>query len=103
MLNYRERSLRKRLLASTLCGLMTIAGTFIESPVVQAQGFSSFAASGTVVDAEGKPIAGATVTVRSLDQGFTQTAKTSTSGAYTIPELRNGTYQFTVEAPDFDT
>ncbi|WP_308815432.1 TonB-dependent receptor [Sphingomonas sp. GV3] len=103
MLNYRERSLRKRLLASTLCGLMTIAGTFIESPVVQAQGFSSFAASGTVVDAEGKPIAGATVTVLSLDQGFTQTAKTSTSGAYTIPELRNGTYQFTVEAPDFDT
>lgn len=67
-----------------------------------AQSFSSVNATGTVIDLQGKPIADAVVTIRSEDQGFTRTARTNGSGSFSIPELREGNYAFTVTAGGFD-
>ena len=56
-----------------------------------------------MLDTNGRPIIGARVTIRSIDQGFTRTVTTNNSGVYSIPELRQGRYQFTVEADGYDT
>ena len=94
---------RKRLLLSVAFGFgIAVTGAIAATPVA-AQGFTNFAATGTVVDEAGKPIAGATVTVRSVDQGFSRTATTGRDGTYQIPELPSGTYAFTVEASDYGT
>lgn len=82
--------------------MLVVGNTTIVS-TASAQGFSSFAATGSVVDAEGKPIAGATVVVRSTDQGFTRTVRTNGAGAFTVPELRTGNYTFSVEADGYDS
>lgn len=103
MLTNRKRSFRKGLLASAACGLLTITGAALVPCAAHAQGFTTFLGTGTVVDANGKPIEGATVTVRSQDQGFSRSATTSRDGTYSLPELRNGTYDFTVEAPGHET
>jgi hypothetical protein len=52
---------------------------------------------GTVVDAQGAIVAGATVTARNMDTGFTVTAKTSSAGLYALSNLPPGRYAVTVE------
>ena len=99
----KKRGLRKGLLASALCGLMTTTGLVALAPSASAQGFTSFAATRTVVDTDRKTNQGASVTLRSVGQGFTRSATTTRGGAYLIPELQNGDYDFTVEAPGFDS
>ena len=56
---------------------------------------------GTVVDPNGSVIAGATVTVTSIDKGITKTAKSSGEGAFQIPLLQPGAYRLEVEAQGF--
>jgi hypothetical protein len=98
------KGLRTKLLASVAIGMMAVAnvgGGLM--PAAEAQGFSSFSASGTVLDSSGRPIPKARVTIRSVDQGFTRTVTTNDNGVYGIPELRQGNYQFTVDADGYDT
>jgi predicted porin len=57
--------------------------------------------SGLVTDPSGAPVSGATVTVRNIGTGATQTASTDNSGRYQVPSLPLGHYEIRVKAPKF--
>jgi len=59
--------------------------------------------SGTVKDASGAVIAGATVTSKSLATGAERAAATGSIGQYQIPALMPGSYQITVTSGKFQT
>ena len=58
---------------------------------------------GTVTDASGAVIAGATVKVTSVDTGFTRQITTEASGDYVVPDLDPGRYSVTVDLAGFKT
>ncbi len=58
---------------------------------------------GTVSDASGALIPGATVTITDVQKGTVQTATTNGSGAWTIEHLIPDTYTVKVEAPSFSS
>ena len=58
--------------------------------------------SGTVVDATGAAIAGATVQVQSANTTV-QTAQSGTDGSFTVSGLSAGDYRFVVSNPGFET
>lgn len=66
-----------------------------------AQDYTNIAASGRVTAQDGAPIAGAEVRITSSDKGVSRTVTTDGTGAYTIPQLTPGNYDFTVAAPGF--
>src|SRR5437763_5526114 len=57
--------------------------------------------SGTVSDANGAAVPGATVTVTNLGTNQSSTATTSESGSFSVASLDPGTYSTPVEAPNF--
>src|SRR5215813_15422760 len=59
------------------------------------------AISGTVMDAAGSVIAGATVTVTNIDTGLVRNAQTTETGHFTVPVLPTGRYKVRVEAQGF--
>src|SRR5271165_4905204 len=61
------------------------------------------AISGTVKDASGAVIAGATVTAKSLATGAERSTKTGSIGQYLIPALTPGNYQVTISIEKFQT
>ena len=63
----------------------------------------SAAIVGTVVDASGAPIKGATVTATDQDHGTVRVAETNDSGAYNITRLTVGTYTLKVSSAGFQT
>src|SRR5437660_2267909 len=58
---------------------------------------------GTVSDASGALVAGATVKVRNVGTGQERTTTTSADGSYAIPELPIGTYAVTISQSGFQT
>ena len=58
---------------------------------------------GTVTDATGLAVSGATVTIKNTGTGLTRTVSTSDGGEYTVPELPIGVYSVTVEKSGFKT
>ena len=66
-------------------------------------GQSNGAISGTVLDASGAAIAGATVTVTQLVTGRQTTVTTNGSGDYVFPSLAPAHYNVKVTAPGFQT
>src|SRR3954453_14504531 len=58
---------------------------------------------GTVVDASGAPIKGASVTASDVDHGTQVTVLTNESGAYNLNRLAVGTYTLKVTSPGFQT
>jgi hypothetical protein len=68
---------------------------------VNAQSASSATITGQVVDPQGLVIANATVTATNVATGVAHSAKTTSSGNYTIPNLAPGTYNVKVDAPRF--
>jgi hypothetical protein len=58
---------------------------------------------GTVTDATGGAVPGATVTVHNVDTGLLRKTETQGDGSYRVPELPIGTYDVTVEKPGFQT
>ncbi len=58
---------------------------------------------GTVTDASGGPLPGATVTVRNRDTGQERRVVTNSRGAYTAPLLQIGTYRVTAALAGFGT
>jgi hypothetical protein len=63
--------------------------------------FSSADVLGTVTDATGAVLTGATVTIKNTGTGITRTAETSKTGEYLFTPLQIGTYEVTVEAKGF--
>ena len=74
-------------LAVTLAGAQTFRGTIL----------------GTVTDASGANVPGATVTVHNNDTGLVRMTETQIDGSYRIPELPIGTYDVTIEKSSFRT
>jgi outer membrane receptor protein involved in Fe transport len=58
---------------------------------------------GTVTDPNGAVVAGATVTVKSVERQTTRTTTTNQSGLYTVANLQPGNYDVSIEAPGFGT
>src|SRR5881227_830762 len=56
---------------------------------------------GTVTDANGGVVSGATVTVKNTATGSSTTATTNTEGTFEAAFLQPGEYSVTVEAPNF--
>jgi len=59
--------------------------------------------TGTVTDASGASIAGATVTIRQIDTNLIRTVATSDVGTYTVPQLAPGRYSVTIDKDGFES
>ncbi len=59
--------------------------------------------SGTISDATGGVVVGATVVAKSMNTGATRETTTNSSGLYTIPSLRPDSYDVTVQASGFES
>jgi len=70
------------------------------SPTARAQQAAG-SITGTVEDASGSVLAGATVTVRDADRGTTWVTKTSDAGIYEFPSITAGNLSVKAEAPGF--
>lgn len=70
--------------------------------VATAQDISSGALQGSVTDQSGSPVAGATVELRSNEQGFVRTATTDATGSFRSALLPLGSYTVTITAPNYD-
>ena len=66
------------------------------------QGETTSAIAGTVSDATGAAISGATVTVISTDNGMKRSVKTGEDGRFNFPQLKPGPYSVKVEADQFE-
>jgi hypothetical protein len=69
--------------------------------VVLAQSTITGAISGTVTDPSGAVLPDVTVTLKSVDKGFTQTGKTNSQGFYQFQLLEPGTYSIHVAPANF--
>jgi hypothetical protein len=58
--------------------------------------------TGSVLNAEGTGVADAVVVAKSPQTGLTRKTKSSKAGTYTIPNLKAGVYEVTVEAASMD-
>jgi carboxypeptidase family protein len=75
-----------------------------DSPPAYAQTAASSATlSGSVSDSSGARVAGATVTISSLEKGITRTFKTDPEGNFSFPLLPAATYTLAVSASGFKT
>jgi hypothetical protein len=59
--------------------------------------------TGRVVDSSGNPVANASVTVTSVDNGQARSATTGTDGSYRFDDLPLGNYRMKLEAAGFQT
>ena len=73
------------------------------TPAAAQSDYTNVTANGRVLDAAGRGIQGATVTVTSNQQGFTRVTTTDAAGGYTIPSLPQGNYTFTITAAGHQT
>ena len=67
------------------------------------QGSTATAISGTVTDASGAVLPGATISAKHLATGVVTTAVSNSEGAFNIPSLATGTYEVTVTLDNFKT
>ncbi len=68
-----------------------------------AQGETTAAIAGAISDAAGGGIPGASVTIRSADNGEKRTAVTDGAGRFSFPQLKPGPYSVSVQAIGFET
>jgi hypothetical protein len=59
--------------------------------------------AGRLLDPDGLPLPGATITITAQGTGFTRTVVTADTGAYSVPNLDPGTYTLLIEMPGFAT
>ena len=82
------------------CGLLTVA--FVSPPPVFAQ-VDTGLVQGTVRDASGGVVPGATVTLTNVSMNTSFTTTTNSEGNYQFPAVRVGTYTVTAELSGFTT
>lgn len=97
--NFKRGFLRSSSALSALAMLGAgLASSMVLAAPAAAQDYTRGTLSGTVVDEAGAPVSGATVTVRSNEQGFTNSTTTDASGTFRVTALPTGTYTVTVNA-----
>ena len=85
---------------SKRCALLFLLLVFSVAPLM-AQTASTGALTGTITDPSGAVVAGATVTLTSLDTGQARTTLTMADGAYKFTLLAPGNYRVRIEAGGF--
>src|SRR6185437_13379208 len=84
-----------------LLGLSIVALALMASGYAHAQStFGSFL--GTVEDASGHAVAGATATLSNTGTAASKTVKTDDEGVYSFLDVAPGTYSITIEAQGFE-
>jgi hypothetical protein len=81
--------------------LLTLLGTLI-APISRAQTAVDGAVGGTVVDASGAIVSGATIVVHQNATNAEQTATAESAGYFRVIHLQPGTYSVTISAPGFE-
>src|SRR5688572_18425455 len=84
------------------CGAFTLL-IVLSAASAFAQGASTSTISGTVVDASGAVLPGATIAAKHLGSGVVTTGVTNTQGAFTLASLPSGTYEVTITLEGFKT
>jgi hypothetical protein len=108
-MNSTKGGARARLLTSTLlAGLATVAAPLAVTAVAtaiptlaSAQDYSSGTLIGTVKDTNGAPVAGATITVKSLAQGFERNLTTDSDGQFRAALIPAGGYSVAINKTGF--
>src|SRR5260370_38899949 len=91
----------KRYLRFTLRLLFSVLTVFAIASVISAQEVTG-SLNGTVKDASGGAVAGATVTISDADKKVVlRTTTTNDTGQYSAPNLPSGFYDVSIEAPNF--
>ncbi len=80
--------------------LLCLATAIVLSPVASAQ-VTTGTILGNVRDPSGAAVAGASITIKEVNKGTTQTYQTDENGAFYAPFLTPGTYQVEVERSGF--
>ncbi|MCS6625518.1 TonB-dependent receptor [Roseibacterium beibuensis] len=106
----KTQTIKQRLLHTTMIGgtaLMALvaapAVTLMTPSVAIAQNLAQGAVSGTVTNQAGTPVAGAEVTLRSVNQGFTRSYTADASGAFRAVALPQGQYEVVVNASGYNS
>ncbi|MGH9844757.1 MAG: TonB-dependent receptor domain-containing protein [Blastocatellia bacterium] len=98
----REFLVHRALAILVMASLIMTFSLICRAPHARAQ--SAVAAlSGTVIDAQGGAIPGATVRIANPSTGFRREVTTNNEGIYTFPSLAPGNYTVTVEGQGFAT
>jgi Carboxypeptidase regulatory-like domain len=84
---------------SRLVTLSIVCSAWLASPVLAQQETATI--TGTVRDASGAVVPGATVTVVNVETNISARTQAGEDGAYVIPSLRPGDYSVTVESTGF--
>jgi len=85
----------KLLVFSLVIAVFSVSGAMAQSQALNGQ------IEGTVTDANGAAVSGATVTALNLGTGSERSVTTDSEGMYRLPLLPLGTYRVTVEATNF--
>ncbi|MFI5198421.1 MAG: TonB-dependent receptor domain-containing protein, partial [Thermoanaerobaculia bacterium] len=91
-----SRSLRS---FAVLAAILALALAWFPEPLLAQSSTGSI--SGTIADAAGGPLPGASVTARNVKTGAVRTTVSNTSGAFTFPILSVGVYNVTAELSGF--
>lgn len=99
-------SIRRGLLTGTIISGLAVAAGVLAPVLVaptpaMAQDISSGTLTGSVVSEGGAPVAGATVEIQSMEQGFTRSATTDAAGDFRAALLPIGRYTVTITAPGY--
>ncbi len=97
---------RNTVLRASLLGLsgLFVAAMFLASPMpTLAQGETTSAIAGQVIDTNHGAIPGATVTITNRETGLQRSAKSDAEGRFNFPQLKPGTYTVKVEVQGFAT
>jgi hypothetical protein len=81
---------------------MVLALVFLTATTLAAQTFRG-TILGTVTDASGAVVPGATVQVQNVNTGLQRTTQTSADGSYSVTELPIGLYTVTIKQSGFQT
>src|ERR1700747_649115 len=87
---------RLRLSMSSAVLALLLVAILLTARTAPAQGTTG-SITGTVTDASGAAVPGATVTVTQTSTNDVHSATTSDSGFYTVPQLQPGKYRVSVE------
>lgn len=85
--------------ALALCASPVLVLGLTAAAPAAAQDYTSGALTGSVVDADGAPVADASVALTSEDQGFSRSTTTTDGGAFRFAALPPGSYSVTVSSP----
>ncbi|HUE42303.1 MAG TPA: carboxypeptidase regulatory-like domain-containing protein, partial [Candidatus Sulfotelmatobacter sp.] len=92
-----QQSLAKRRARLFLCALVSVLTFFVSTSLAGTGG----SISGTVTDASGAIVAKASVTVKNLDTGISQSVSTDAQGFYSFPSLAVGRYDLEILSTAF--